>query len=194
MLNDKAKAVYEYIKERSEDGIPPSIREICSALGLKSTSTAHRYINLLVEEGLIEKHGNQNRAIKLAGKSATRVPLMGVVTAGQPITAIEDLTEYISFQPEASYQYPLFALTIRGESMINAGILNGDIVIVEKVPTASNGDIVIALVDHSDATCKRFFKEDGHYRLQPENDAMDPILADEVELLGKVVAVIRYLS
>ena len=193
MLNEKAKAVYEYIKDCTADGIPPTVREICAALNLKSTSTAHRYINILVEEGLLEKAGNLNRAIRLSGKGATRVPLMGTVTAGQPITAIEDITDYINFQEGRHYTNPIFALKIRGESMINIGIIDGDIVIVEQTPTARNGDIVIALVENSDATCKRFFKENGHYRLQPENDSMDPIIVDEVKILGKVVAVLRYL-
>ena len=192
MLNEKAKAIYEYIKERTSDGIPPTVREICKELDLKSTSTAHRYINILVEEGLLEKSGKLNRAIKLSGKGATRVPLMGTVTAGQPITAIEDITDYINFQEEQNYQYPLFALKIRGESMINAGIFDGDIVVVEQTPTASNGTIVIALVDNSDATCKTFYKENGHYRLQPENDTMEPIIVNEVKILGRVVALIRY--
>lgn len=192
MLNEKAKAVYEYIKDRTSDGIPPTVREICKELDLKSTSTAHRYINILVEEGLLEKSGKLNRAIKLSGKGATRVPLMGTVTAGQPITAIEDITDYINFQEEQNYQYPLFALKIRGESMINAGIFDGDIVVVEQTPTASNGTIVIALVDDSDATCKTFYKENGHYRLQPENDTMEPIIVNEVKILGRVVALIRY--
>lgn len=193
MLNEKAKKVYEYIKERSSDGIPPTVREICAALKLKSTSTAHRYINILVDEGLLEKAGDLSRGIRLSGRGATRVPLMGTVTAGQPITAIEDITDYINFQEDRHYVSPLFALKIRGESMINIGILDGDIVIVEQASTAKNGDIVVALVDNSDATCKRFFKEDGHYRLQPENDTMDPIIVDEVQILGKVVAVLRYL-
>ena len=192
MLNEKARAVYEYIKERTADGIPPTVREICKELNLKSTSTAHRYINILVEEGLLEKSGKLNRAIKLSGKGATRIPLMGTVTAGQPITAIEDITDYINFQEEQNYQYPLFALKIRGESMINAGIFDDDIVVVEQTPTASNGTIVIALVDDSDATCKTFYKENGHYRLQPENDTMEPIIVNEVKILGRVVALIRY--
>lgn len=192
MLNEKATAVYEYIRDASKDGIPPTVREICAALNLKSTSTAHRYINILVEEGLLEKSDDLSRGIRLVGSSATRVPLIGTVTAGQPITAIENITDYISFTEDRTYRNPLFALQIRGESMINAGIFDGDIVIVEKVSTARNGDIVIALVDDSDATCKRFYKENGHYRLQPENDSMDPILVDEVQILGKVVALLRY--
>ena len=192
MLNEKAKAVYEYIRECSGEGIPPPVREICKALDLKSTSTAHRYINLLVEEGLVEKAGELSRGIRLSGRGSTKVPLMGTVTAGQPITAIENITDYINFTEEKNYSNPLFALKIRGDSMINAGIFDKDIVVVEQTPTARNGEIVIALVDGSDATCKRFFKENGCYRLQPENDTMDPIIVDEVQILGKVVALLRY--
>lgn len=192
MLTEKAKAVYEYIRARTETDIPPTVREICNALGLKSTSTAHKYIAILVEEGLLQKGNDLSRGIKLSGRGATRIPLMGTVTAGEPITAIEDLTEYINFQTEKSYSGALFALKIRGESMINAGIYSGDIVIVEQCPIAKNGDIIIALIDGTDATCKRFFKEDGHFRLQPENDSMSPIILDEVEILGQVVALMRY--
>lgn len=193
MLNEKARAVYEYVKDCTENGIPPTVREICAALGLKSTSTAHRYINILVDEGLLEKTGNLNRAIRLTGKGATRIPLMGTVTAGQPITAIEDITDYISFQEDRNYSNPLFALNVRGDSMINAGIFDGDILVAEQTPVASNGDIVVALVDRTDATVKRFYKENGHYRLQPENDHMEPIFSDDVSILGKAVALIRYL-
>lgn len=193
MLNEKARAVYEYVKDCTENGIPPTVREICAALGLKSTSTAHRYINILVDEGLLEKTGNLNRAIRLTGKGATRIPLMGTVTAGQPITAIEDITDYISFQEDRNYANPLFALNVRGDSMINAGIFDGDILVAEQTPVASNGDIVVALVDRTDATVKRFYKENGHYRLQPENDHMEPIYSDDVSILGKAVALIRYL-
>lgn len=192
MLPEKMKAVYDYIKSRTENDIPPTVREICAALGMKSTSTAHKYIALLVEEGLLEKGDDLSRGIRLAGRGATRVPLMGTVTAGEPITAIEDLTEYINFQTEKHYSGQLFALKIRGESMINAGINNGDIVIVEQCPTAKNGDIVVALIDGTDATCKRFFMEDGHFRLQPENDTMPPIILENVEILGQVVALMRY--
>ncbi|MFA5658710.1 MAG: transcriptional repressor LexA, partial [Oscillospiraceae bacterium] len=148
----------------------------------------------LVEHGLIEKENNRNRAIRLAGRSATRVPLMGTVAAGQPITAVEDITDYISFHEDRHYANPLFALKIRGESMIEAGILNGDIVIVEQTRYARNGEIIVALVDGDEATVKTFYKEKGHYRLQPENEAMEPIIVDEVLILGKVVAVLRYLE
>ncbi len=192
-LTEKDKQVFEFIKSRSEDGFVPTVREICDEFGFKSTSTAHRSISSLVEHGLIEKEDNRNRAIRLVGKSATRVPLVGTVTAGQPITAIEDITDYISFHAGRNYQNSLFALKIRGESMINAGILHGDIVIVEKTPYAQNGEIVVALIDDEDATVKRFYKEKGHFRLQPENDSMEAIIVDNVSILGKVVAVLRYL-
>lgn len=192
-LSDNERKVFEYVKERLEEGYPPTVREICAEFGFKSTSTAHRYITSLTEKGLIEKGSNQNRAIKLVGSPGMKVPLVGTVTAGQPITAVEDITGYLNFQPEKNYAYPLFALRVRGDSMINAAILDGDVVIAEQIPVAENGEIVVALVDDEDATVKRFFKEDGHYRLQPENDNMEPIISDNVSILGKVVAVLRYI-
>lgn len=192
-LTENERKVFEFIKQRLEEGYPPTVREICAQFGFKSTSTAHRYIASLTEKGLLEKGANQNRAIKLVGRRGTMVPLIGTVTAGMPITAIEDITDYISFQPAKRYANPLFALKVRGESMINAAILDGDIVIAEQAAVVENGDIAVCLVDGESATVKRFYKEDGHYRLQPENDAMEPIIADEVSILGKVVAVIRYI-
>ncbi len=192
-MNDKEKRVYEYIKERIEDGFTPSIREICAALDIRSTSTAARYVNTLVEEGFLEKADGCNRAIKLVGKGATKIPLVGTITAGQPITAVEDVTDYINFHENKSYYGDLFALKVRGESMINAAILDGDIVVIEKCSSASNGEIVAALVNGEEATVKTFYKENGHYRLQPENDYMEPIIVDECEIIGKVIAVMRYL-
>ncbi len=192
-MNEKEKRVYEFIKKRVEDGIPPSIREICAALNIHSTSTAARYVNNLAAEGVIEKMDGCNRAIKLAGKGASKIPLVGTITAGQPITAIENITDYINFHENKSYSGELFALKVRGESMINAAILSGDIVIVEKCSSARNGEIVAALVNGEEATVKTFYKEDGHYRLQPENDSMDPIIVDECEIIGRIVAVMRYL-
>ncbi len=194
MLNEKAREIYKYIRARIDDGYAPTVREICAALGIRSTSTAHRYINLLVEEGYLDKMDNQNRAIRLHGKSAINVPLIGMVTAGQPITAIENITDYLSYVPERSYSGELFALRVRGESMIKAGILDGDIVIVEQCDTVENGEISVVLVDGQDATVKRFYKENGGYRLQPENDSMAPILVKDVSILGRVVALIRYLD
>ncbi len=195
-LNEKDMAVYEYVKQRASEGFTPSVREICQELGIKSTSTAHRSLSKLVEAGLIERQGeNLNRAIRLAGDvNNIKVPIVGTVTAGQPITAIQDIEGYLSFKSNKHHDGKLFALKVRGESMINAAILDGDTVVVEQSSTADNGDIVVALVDGSDATVKRFYKENGHFRLQPENDTMDPIILNEVSILGKVIAVIRYLD
>ena len=192
-VTENEKMVFEFIKDRIEEGYPPTVREICAEFGFKSTSTAHRYINNLTAKGLLEKGKNQNRAIRLTGGNGMKIPLVGTVTAGIPITAIEEITDYISFQPARHYSNPLFALKVRGESMINAAILDGDMVVIEQTPYAENGDIVCALVDNESATIKTFYKEDGHYRLQPENDTMDPIIVDEVSILGKVVGVVRYL-
>ena len=192
MLNDKARDIYDYIKSRLDDGIPPTIREICTKLNIKSTSTAHRYIKMLVDEGLLEKMDNHNRAIRLVGNGSQKIPLIGTVTAGLPITAIENITDYVSW-PQDNSGRELFALKVRGDSMIDAGIYSGDIVVVEKTSVASDGDIVVALVDSEEATVKRFFKEDGHFRLQPENENYEPIIVDDAEVLGQVVALIRYL-
>ena len=192
-VTENEKMVFEFIKDRIEEGYPPTVREICAEFGFKSTSTAHRYINNLTAKGLLEKGNNQNRAIRLTGGNGMKIPLVGTVTAGIPITAIEEITDYISFQPARHYSNPLFALKVGGESMKNAAIFDGDEVVIEKTPYAENGDIVCALVDNESATIKTFYKEDGHYRLQPENDTMDPIIVDEVSILGKVVGVVRYL-
>lgn len=192
-ITDNERRVFDFIKQRVEEGYPPTVREICAEFGFKSTSTAHRYINSLTEKGFLEKGSKQNRAIKLTGSSGMKIPLVGTVTAGVPITAIEYVSEYINFQPARNYSNPLFALKVRGESMINAAILDGDIVIVEQTPVAENGEIIVALVDGEAATVKTFYKEDWHFRLQPENDTMDPIIVDEVAILGKVVGVIRYI-
>lgn len=170
----------------------PAIREICVKLGYKSTSTVHRHMDELLECGLIERTGNSGTKIRLAGNAGIRVPLIGTVAAGMPITAIEDVTDYISFTPSKHYQNSLYALKVRGDSMINVGIYDGDIIIAEKKNTAENGEIVVALVNGTDATVKRFYKEDGHFRLQPENDTMEPIISKDVDILGKVVSLIRY--
>ncbi|MBQ8965174.1 transcriptional repressor LexA [Ruminococcus sp.] len=192
-VTENERKVFEFIKSRVEEGYPPTVREICSHFGFKSTSTAHRYIKTLTNKGFLEKGDNQNRAIRLVGGGGMLIPLVGTVTAGTPITAIEYVSEYISFQPARNYSGPLFALKVRGESMINAAILDGDMVVVEQTPYAENGDIVVAMVDGSDATVKTFYKEDGHFRLQPENDTMDPIIVDSVDILGRVVGIIRYI-
>ncbi len=192
-LSDKEMQVFDFIKKRLEDGFAPTVREICDEFGYKSTSTAHRRIQALTDCGLLEKGSNQNRAIRIAGRGPVRVPLVGTVTAGVPITAIQDVSDYISFYPKTNCDKELFALKVRGDSMINVGIFDKDIVIVESTAYAQNGEIVVALVNNEEATVKRFYKENGHYRLQPENDTMEPIIADNVSIAGKVIAVIRYL-
>ena len=192
MLNEKERAVFNYIKGRLNEGICPSVREIMGAMDFHSTSTAFRYINKLVSEGLLEKADNLNRSLRLPNSSSAQVPVLGTVTAGQPITAYEDITGYIGFEAPGVDPDDLFALKIRGESMVNAGILDGDIVIVERTPYADNGDIVVAFIEGEDATVKRFFKEDGHYRLQPENETMSPIILEQCEILGKVIGLKRY--
>lgn len=192
MSKSKEIAVFNYIKRRLSDGISPSVREITSAMGFKSTSTAQRYINMLVEHGFIEKTGSINRSLKLPNSTITSVPVIGTVTAGTPITAIEDITGYVGFEAPEINPNELFALKIRGESMIKAGIFDGDIVIVHKTTYAENGDIVVALVNHEEATVKRFFKEKNKFRLQPENDTMEAIILDEVEILGKVIGLKRH--
>lgn len=194
-LNERDRKIYEFTVERIGQGCPPTVREICRELNIKSTSTIHRSLEKLVEEGFLEKQGtNLNRSVRLAGDNALKVPVIGTVTAGQPITAIEDITGFISFTPNKNYSGKLFALRVRGESMINAAILDGDTVIVEQTQYAENGQIVVALVDNEEATVKRFYKENGHYRLQPENDSMEPIISDSVSILGRVVAVYRSIE
>ncbi|MBR6243373.1 MAG: transcriptional repressor LexA [Ruminococcus sp.] len=190
--NEKEMEVFNFIKSRLSEGISPSVREIMDAVGFGSTSTAFRYINSLAEKGLIVKSGNLNRALKLPNSSFSSVPVVGTVTAGQPITAIQDITGYIGFEAPGCDPSELFALKVKGESMINAGILDGDIVIVKQTSYAENGDIVVAFIDQEEATVKRFYKENGKYRLQPENDTMDPMIFDEVEILGKVIGLKRY--
>lgn len=192
MSKEKEMQVFGFIKSRLNEGISPSVREIMDAVGFRSTSTAHRYINALVEQGLIEKSDSLNRSLRLPNASTASVPIMGTVTAGQPITAFEDITGYLGFEADGFDPNDLFALRIRGESMINAGILDGDIVIVEKGTYAENGDIVVAFIDGEEATVKRFYKENGHYRLQPENDTMEPIILEQCEILGRVIGLKRY--
>lgn len=189
-MNPKALQILDYIRDRIDEGLPPSVREICAALDIKSTSTAHKYLGELRERGLIEKGDRLNRAITLPDDRNLRVPLVGTVTAGQPILAVEEIEGYIPYRSRSLHSRDLFALRVRGESMINAGILDGDIVIIRRTPAAENGDIVVALVE-DEATVKRFYKEKGHYRLQPENDAMEPIIVESVAILGRVVSLIR---
>lgn len=190
-MNDKADRIFAYISEYIEQvGYPPTVREICAELGIRSTSTVHRYLKELEADGRITMGENQNRAItinNIAEKPHGTVPVLGRVAAGSPILAQEEVEEYIPF---AGNTNGLFALRVRGDSMIRCGILNDDIVVVRQTKEANNGDIVVALVEDS-ATVKRFYKENGHFRLQPENERYEPIIVDSVEILGKVISVVR---
>ena len=193
-LTPRERSVYEYIKNSlTDNGYAPSVRDIRDALGFKSTSTVHMYLTRLDEKGFINRDGGKSRAIYMDGISASnQVPLVGKVTAGKPILAEEDFDGYISFCASSVGCRPenLFALNVKGESMIEAGILDGDVVIVDKRTYAENGEIVVALIG-DEATVKTFYKEDGHYRLQPENKTMEPIIVENVMILGKVVASVR---
>ncbi|MEE1017255.1 MAG: transcriptional repressor LexA [Ruminococcus sp.] len=183
--------IFEYLKECSENGRVPSVREICENTGLSSTSTVHYHLKHLEDKGYIVREHGVNRCIQITGEEkSVSVPVLGKVAAGNPIVAIEDIECYVPVPEKLKRGKELFALRIQGESMINAGILNDDIVIVHRTPVAENGEIVVALVEDS-ATVKRFYKENGHYRLQPENDDYEPIIVDEVILLGKVISLIR---
>lgn len=192
-ISDTQQKIYEFLCERSQCGVPPSVREIGAAVGLRSTSSVQANLDALEEAGYIERDPLLKRSIRVLGQAenVTSVPLLGTVTAGMPILAVEQIEGYIAYNGRVSKDNSLFALKVRGESMLWAGILDGDIVVVEKTPTAANGEIVVAMIE-DEATVKRFYKEDGHFRLQPENDAFEPIITNEVIILGKVVAVYRY--
>ena len=201
VAKNKQMAVLNYIHKQVEDhGYPPTVREICSAVGLSSTSTVHGHISRLIEQGFLQKDPSKPRALEITSKGLDilgvkpiqkEIPMLGVVTAGQPILAVENATELFPIPPSIQDNNDLFMLTIRGTSMIKAGIFNGDQVIVRKQSTAKNGDIVIAMNDDNEATCKRFYKEKTRFRLQPENDTMEPIFLDNVKILGKVVGLFR---
>ncbi len=194
-LSENQYRILEYLKERAAYGAIPSVREICQAVGLKSTSSVQNNLDALEEKGYIERDPMLKRSIRIVGQAENvrHVPLLGVVTAGLPILAVEQVECYLPFSGDhISSDKEMFALRVRGESMLNAGILDGDILFAEKTPTARNGEIVVALIE-DEATVKTFYKENGHFRLQPENDAFEPIIVDELIILGKVVAVMRYL-
>lgn len=194
-LVKKEKEVYEFIKKQIElEGYPPSVREICAAVGLSSPSTVQRYINSLEEKGYIVKGGSKKRAITLPKQEneveVMSVPIVGTVAAGQPILAEENIEEYFPLPINYAGKNDMFMLKVRGESMINAGILDGDYVIVESTEIARNGEIVVALLDDS-ATVKTYYREKDYIRLQPENDLLEPIISRDVKILGKVSGVFR---
>lgn len=195
-LNAQEERVLDYIKEQIRDtGYPPSVREICAALGFKSTSSAHQYVWRLAEKGYISKKDLKTRAIRVVGSESTiALPVVGKVAAGEPILAQENIEDYFSlgesFFNKDALQNDNFILKVQGESMINAGIHDGDYIIVSKQETARNGQIVVAMID-GDATVKTFYKEKNYIRLQPENDTMEPIISNNVQIIGKVVGLFR---
>ena len=187
--------ILDFIRSEIETkGYPPSVREICAAVGLRSTSSVHMHLTQLEKQGVIRRDATKPRALELLDSPLSRgrsVPLVGKVTAGQPILAIENIEDYLIIPNDlAAQEEDLFALRVQGESMIEAGILDGDIVVVHSQEQAENGDIVVALID-DEATLKRIFYEDGHVRLQPENHAMAPIIVDHADVRGKLVALVR---
>ena len=200
-ITDKQSQILEYIKsEILNKGYPPSVRDICQAVNLKSTSSVHSHLETLEKNGYIRRDPTKPRTIEiiddnfnLVRREVVNVPMVGTVAAGQPILAIENIDNYFPIPSEYMPNEETFMLKVKGESMINAGILDGDNILVKRQNTAKNGDMVVALVDDS-ATVKTFYKENGHIRLQPENDYMDPIILPDVEIIGKVFGVFRFFD
>lgn len=200
----KEEQLYNFIKNyQNEFGYPPTVREMCKAIKVSSTSTIFYYLNKLENSNKIKKNPNKNRALEIINnevsnistiaqseENLTKIPVLGTVTCGEPILAVQTSEEYFMVSKTLFKGDDLFMLTAKGESMINAGIYDGDKIILRQQSNADNGDIVAALIDDS-ATIKRFYKENGHYRLQPENDAFSPIIVDHVQIIGKVVGLVR---
>lgn len=190
-VDKRREKIYVYIRDRINAGSSPTVREICAGLNIPSTSTVHADLKALCDAGLIEMTGRLNRTIRLPGASAAHVPLLGTVAAGVPILAVQNIENYISVSLTVVKGKELFALRIKGDSMVKAAMLDGDIIVAERAQTAENGDIIVAMLG-DEATVKRFYKEDGHFRLQPENDDMQPIIVSSVEILGRVLCVQRF--
>ena len=194
---DKQSQIYEFLKNYTENkGYPPSVREICEAVSLKSTSTVHGHLKRLEKKGLIKRDPTKPRALEIVEflqpkREMINIPIVGNITAGTPILATENIEDTFTLPLDfIKHNNELFMLRVSGNSMINAGINDGDLAIIEKTQHASNGDIVVALIDES-STIKRFFKENDHIRLQPENDAMLPMIVDDCKILGKLVGIFR---
>lgn len=212
-LNSREKAILKYIEKQIDaNGYPPSVREIGKAVGLKSTATVHTYLERLADEGYIARKDKMGRTLQLikggkpykpgnnpknektvfAGKEMVDVPVVGKITAGAPILAVENITDTFPIPLDFIGNSDCFMLTVRGESMIEAGIFNGDYILIKKQNTAENGQIVVALIE-DEATVKTFYKEKDHIRLQPENSSMEPIIVPDCQILGKVAGVFRKL-
>lgn len=198
-ITQKQSEILEYIKSQIlNKGYPPSVRDICQAVNLKSTSSVHAHLESLEKNGYIRRDPTKSRTIEiiddnfnLSRREVVNIPLIGQVAAGQPLLAVENVAEYFPVPAEYMPNGETFMLKVKGDSMVNMGIYDGDQIIVKKQNTASNGEVIVALVDDS-ATVKRFYKENGHIRLQPENEFMDPIIVDDCEILGKVIGLIRF--
>ena len=199
-LTAKQEEILNFMKsEILNKGYPPSVREICAAVNLKSTSSEHSHLSSLEEKGYIHRDPTKPRAIEivddtfnLTRREMANVPIIGTVAAGQPLLAAENIEGYFPIPTEYLSNKSVFMLKVKGNSMINAGIFEGDTIIVEQQNTANDGDIVVALIDDS-ATVKTFYKEKGHIRLQPENDSMEPIIVDDCQILGKVMGLLRLM-
>lgn len=197
-ISAKQQQILDYIKEEIlEKGYPPTVREICEKVGLRSTSSVHSHLNTLEENGYIRRDPTKPRAIEimddefgLTRREMTNIPVIGRVAAGEPLLAVENIKNYFSLQTEFLPNCETYILEVKGESMINVGFFEGDYLIIEKTNVAKNGDIVVALIDDS-VTVKRFYKENGYIRLQPENDTMDPIIVDNCTIVGKAFALYR---
>lgn len=199
-LTAKQEQVLDFIKQHlMAKSYPPTVREICEAVGLKSTSSVHAHLETLEKKGYIRRDQEKTRAIEIIdddfgfnpfSREMVNIPMVGTVAAGVPLLAEQNITEYFPVPADMLPNAETFMLRVKGDSMVNMGIYEGDQLIIKRQNTASNGDVVVALVDDS-ATVKRFYKENGHYRLQPENDFMEPIIVDECSVLGKVIGLIR---
>ena len=197
-ISAKQQQILDYIKEEIlEKGYPPTVREICEKVGLRSTSSVHSHLNTLEENGYIRRDPTKPRAIEivddefgLTRREMTNIPVIGRVAAGEPLLAVENIKNYFSLPTEFLPNCETYILEVKGESMINVGFFEGDYLIIEKTNVAKNGDIVVALIDDS-VTVKRFYKENGYIRLQPENDTMDPIIVDNCTIVGKAFALYR---
>lgn len=200
-ISDKQREILEYIKaEILNKGYPPAVREICEAVKLKSTSSVHAHLETLEKNGYIRRDPTKPRAIEivdenfnLTRREMVNVPIVGRVAAGEPILAVENIENYFPIPAEFMPNEQTFILQVQGESMVNAGILDGDYILVEQQTTANDGDMVVALVDDS-ATVKTFYKENGYYRLQPENDFMEPIIVSDVMIMGEVIGTFRFFK
>ncbi|MBH1940969.1 transcriptional repressor LexA [Mobilitalea sibirica] len=197
-ISNKQKEILEYLKSQIiNKGYPPAVREICEAVKLKSTSSVHSHLETLEKNGYIRRDPSKPRAIEiiddefnLTRRELVNVPIVGTITAGQPILAVENIDSYFPIPSEYMPNEETFMLYVKGDSMINAGIFNGDKILVQKQSHAKNGDIVVALIE-DEVTVKTFYKENGYYRLQPENDSLEPIIVPELNILGKVIGLFR---